>query len=96
VLQGMVQAWNFNQHEAHAAFLLAADEDPTCSRCWWGVAYALGPGVNRCPNMSMYQRVQTPMCSFAIFSHSASRASRCSAARHPSAGGAGCGRAALL
>ena len=47
-LQGLVQAWNFNQHEAHAAFSLAAAEDPACSRCWWGVAYALGPGANRC------------------------------------------------
>jgi hypothetical protein len=45
----MVQAWNFNQHEAHAAFSLAAAEDPACARCWWGVAYALGPGANRCP-----------------------------------------------
>ena len=47
-LQGLVQAWNFNQHEAHAVFSLAAAEDPACSRCWWGVAYALGPGANRC------------------------------------------------
>jgi hypothetical protein len=45
-----VQAWNFNQHEAHAAFSLAAAEDPACARCWWGVTYALGPGANRCPN----------------------------------------------
>lgn len=47
VLQGLVEEWNFNQHEAHAAFSMAAAVDPSCSRCWWGVAYALGPGANR-------------------------------------------------
>lgn len=43
-----MEEWNFNQLEAHAAFSAAAAEDPTCSRCWWGISYALGPGANRC------------------------------------------------
>lgn len=45
--QGLMEEWNFNQLEAHAAFTAAAAEDSTCSRCWWGVAYSLGPGANR-------------------------------------------------
>ena len=43
----MVEAWNFNQWEAKGAFEAALLLDPACSRCWWGVAYALGPGANR-------------------------------------------------
>lgn len=46
-MQGLIQSWNFNQFEAEAAFMAALELDPACSRCWWGVAYALGPGANR-------------------------------------------------
>lgn len=42
-----MEAWNFNQPEAKSAFELALEVDPACSRCWWGIAYALGPGANR-------------------------------------------------
>ena len=45
--QGLVEAWNFNQIEAQRAFSAALVADPACSRCWWGMAYALGPGANR-------------------------------------------------
>jgi len=45
--QGLVEAWNFNQIEAQRAFSAALVADPACSRCWWGTAYALGPGANR-------------------------------------------------
>lgn len=46
-MQGLVEAWNFNQIEAQRAFAAAVEADPSCSRCWWGMAYALGPGANR-------------------------------------------------
>ena len=42
-----MEAWNFNQIEAQRAFDAALKVDPACSRCWWGIAYALGPGANR-------------------------------------------------
>lgn len=42
-----MEAWNFNQLEAKGAFEAALEVDPACARCWWGVAYALGPGANR-------------------------------------------------
>ena len=44
----MLLAWGFNQFEAFQAFRLAAQEDPTSAMAEWGVAYALGPGANRC------------------------------------------------
>ncbi len=46
--QGMLQAWNFNQPEALRAFQLASEEDPAAAMPFWGQAYALGPGANRC------------------------------------------------
>lgn len=46
-LQGLLQAWNFNQPEALRAFKLAAKADPSAAMAHWGQAYALGPGANR-------------------------------------------------
>lgn len=46
-LQGLVQAWNFNQPEALRAFQLAQREDPDAAMVYWGQAYAQGPGANR-------------------------------------------------
>jgi hypothetical protein len=43
----MMQAWNFDQPEARAAFEQAAAADPGASMPLWGMAYALGPGANR-------------------------------------------------
>ena len=48
VLQGLLQAWNFNQPEALRAFRLASEADPTAPMPFFGMAYALGPGANRC------------------------------------------------
>jgi hypothetical protein len=45
--QGLVEEWNFNQRGANAAFKAALQFDRNCSRCWWGIAYSLGPGANR-------------------------------------------------
>ena len=42
-----MQAWNFNQPEARAAFQQAAAADPNASMPLWGLTYALGPGANR-------------------------------------------------
>lgn len=42
-----MEAWNFNQPEARAAFELAAAADPDASMPHWGLAYSLGPGANR-------------------------------------------------
>jgi len=45
--QGVVLAWGFNPAEAARSFEAAARIDPRCSLCWWGIAWALGPSLNR-------------------------------------------------
>lgn len=44
--QGLVLAWGFNFAEAERSFREAARLDPECAMCRWGMAYALGPGIN--------------------------------------------------
>ena len=44
--QGMVLSFGFNHAEAERSFRYAAELDPTCAMCWWGVAYVLGPNIN--------------------------------------------------
>ena len=44
--QGLRLAFAFNHQEAIASFRYAAELDPSCAMCWWGVALALGPNVN--------------------------------------------------
>jgi tetratricopeptide (TPR) repeat protein len=44
--QGMTLAFGFNHGEAAASFRKAAELDPKCAMCYWGVAYALGPNIN--------------------------------------------------
>ena len=51
-IQGLLMEWNFNQAEARLAFELAAQADPTAAMPHWGIAYALGPGANRCSCLS--------------------------------------------
>ena len=46
-LQGLLQAWNFNQPEALRAFQMAEEADPFAPMVHFGQAYALGPGANR-------------------------------------------------
>ena len=53
-LQGLLLEWNFNQAEALHAFELAAEADPSAAMPHWGIAYALGPGANRCSCPSSY------------------------------------------
>lgn len=45
--QGMAQAYGFNHAEAVRAFKAALAQDPDCAMCAWGVAYQLGPNINR-------------------------------------------------
>src|SRR3954471_20935005 len=44
--QGMRFVWAFNHDEATRSFARAAQIDPSCAACWWGVALTLGPNYN--------------------------------------------------
>src|SRR5688572_12249929 len=44
--QGLRLVYGFNHAEAIRSFTRAAELDPTCAMCWWGIAYAYGPHVN--------------------------------------------------
>ena len=44
--QGLRLAYGFNHGEAIRSFRRAAEIDPACVMCWWGIAYAFGPHVN--------------------------------------------------
>ena len=49
--QGMRFIWAFNHDEATRSFAKAAQIDPRCGSCYWGVALTLGPNYNM-PMMS--------------------------------------------
>ena len=44
--QGMRFIWAFNHDEATRSFARAAQIDPDCALCYWGVALTLGPNYN--------------------------------------------------
>ena len=44
--QGMRFVWAFNHDEATRSFAKAAELDPRCASCYWGVALTLGPNYN--------------------------------------------------
>ena len=44
--QGMRFIWAFNHDEATRSFAKAAQIDPKCASCYWGVALTLGPNYN--------------------------------------------------
>jgi tetratricopeptide (TPR) repeat protein len=44
--QGLRLTYGFNHDEAVRSFERAAQLDPDCAMCHWGVAYALGPNIN--------------------------------------------------
>lgn len=44
--QGMRFLWAFNHDEATRSFARAAQLDPKCASCYWGVALTLGPNYN--------------------------------------------------
>jgi hypothetical protein len=53
--QGMRYIWAFNHDEATRSFAKAAQIDPTCASCYWGVALTLGPNYNM-PMMARRER----------------------------------------
>jgi tetratricopeptide (TPR) repeat protein len=44
--QGMRFLWAFNHDEATRSFAQAAQLDPSCAACYWGVALTVGPNYN--------------------------------------------------
>lgn len=44
--QGLRLIYGFNHAEAIRSFTHAAELDPTCAMCYWGIALAYGPHVN--------------------------------------------------
>ena len=44
--QGLRFVYGFNHTEAIRSFMRAAELDPTCAMCYWGIALAYGPHVN--------------------------------------------------
>jgi len=44
--QGLRFVYGFNHAEAIRSFTRAAELDPTCAMCYWGIALAYGPHVN--------------------------------------------------
>ncbi|NRD52988.1 hypothetical protein [Corallococcus exiguus] len=44
--QGMRLTYAFNHDEAARSFARAAQLDPSCASCFWGVALVLGPNYN--------------------------------------------------
>lgn len=56
--QGMAQAYGFNADEAVRAFKAALAADPNCVMCAWGVAWQLGPNINRSRDKSVAEALQ--------------------------------------
>ena len=60
--QGLRFVYGFNHAEAIRSFSHAAEIDPTCAMCYWGIALAYGPHVNapmdRASGVSAYEAVQ--------------------------------------
>jgi len=44
--QGMRLMWAFNHDESTRSFAKAAELDPRCAMCYWGVALTVGPNYN--------------------------------------------------
>jgi tetratricopeptide (TPR) repeat protein len=44
--KGMALTFGFNHDEAGRAFRKAADLDPNCGMCYWGMALVIGPNIN--------------------------------------------------
>lgn len=44
--QGVLLTFNFHHAEAIRSFERAAEIDPSCAMCWWGVALSHGPNIN--------------------------------------------------
>lgn len=44
--QGVALMWGFNHDEATRSFAKAAELDPHCAACYWGVSLTVGPNYN--------------------------------------------------
>jgi tetratricopeptide (TPR) repeat protein len=44
--QGMRLLWAFNHDESTRSFAKAAELDPACAMCWWGLSLTVGPNYN--------------------------------------------------
>ena len=44
--QGMSLMWGFNHDEATRSFAKAAELDPHCAACYWGISLTVGPNYN--------------------------------------------------
>ena len=44
--QGLALTWGFNHDEATRSFAKAAELDPKCAACFWGVSLTVGPNYN--------------------------------------------------
>jgi hypothetical protein len=44
--QGMRLMWAFNHDESSRSFAKAAELDPQCAMCYWGLALTVGPNYN--------------------------------------------------
>lgn len=44
--QGLILSYGFNHAEAIRSFQQAAQLEPNCAICYWGIAYVLGPNIN--------------------------------------------------
>ena len=44
--QGMALMWGFNHDEAARSFAKAAEIDPRCAACFWGLSLTVGPNYN--------------------------------------------------
>ena len=61
--QGMILAYGFNHAEAFRSLNAAAQLDPNCAMCYWGMAYVLGPNINAAMEAedvsTAYEAIQT-------------------------------------
>ncbi|MBH0183328.1 MAG: tetratricopeptide repeat protein [Nitrospira sp.] len=63
--QGLRLVYGFNHAEAIRSFARAAELDPNCAMCYWGIALAYGPHVNApmdaASGVAAYAAVQTAL-----------------------------------
>jgi len=90
--QGMVLTWGFNPAEAARSFAAAAEIDPGCALCYWGIAWASGPNINADMTPDDAARVRDALARARPLAARASRRDRelieALSLRHPAAGDA--------
>jgi tetratricopeptide (TPR) repeat protein len=57
--QGLMLAWGFHFGAAERSFRRAAQLDPQCAMCRWGIAHALGPSINHDPTPQQVEAART-------------------------------------